>query len=506
MVHRVPPRWATGFALITVVGLTAACSSRDETVSETVPPSTDLPTSVATASTTPSTTEPDSTDAPTEPDSTDAPTEPDSTDAPTQPESTDAPTDTTVPADSSSDFGTLTGVCGPGDASGATARGVTDDSITVGTGADVENPFLPGLGIGFFAAAEAFATWCNAAGGINGREIVVNEHDGGLFNAGAAVVASCETDFMMVGNGFAQDDQTVVPRLECELGQIPAYQTSVAASQSGLQVQPLPSPVDQWLVGGYRAVGEKYPGVLDAVGILGSAVPTQERNNVGAKAGTEAIGGTVVDIKRVPPGSVDNWRPYAEAQKAAGVQMLIPGAAAVGSMTPYGQAMNNAGFAPMAMILDSTAYKPVNYEATAEADLPPFYLALQFWPEVLADQSPAATQAIEMLAAIDSEASYDFEYIQGLNAWLLFAVAATACGSDLTIECVLEQAGSQQGWTAGGLVPPKDLSATDLTMNECFLIVRATSDGWVYEEEMTKPNTEAFNCSPDNVASVTGVG
>ncbi len=479
MVHRIPPGWVPTVALITALGLLASCSVRDNAAVGTAAPSTDVPTSQRSEVTDPPTTEP---------------------------RSTDVPSQTSPTSGTGGDFGTLAGVCGPGAASGATARGVTNDSITVGTGADVENPFIPGLGKGFFAAAEAFAAWCNAAGGINGRRLIVNEHDGGLFNAGAAVVASCETDFMMVGNGFAQDDQTVDPRLKCGLGQIPAYQTSVAASQSGLQVQPLPSPIDEWFVGGYRAVGEKYPGVLGAVGILGSAVPTQERNNVGAKAGAEAIGGTVVDVQRVPPGFVDNWRPYAEAQKAAGVELLIPGAAAIGSMTPYGQAMNNAGFAPTAMILDSTAYTPVNYEATAEADLAPFYLALQFWPEVLADQSPAATQAIEMLHAIDSSASYDFEYVQGLNAWLLFAVAATACGSDLTVDCVLEVAGSQQAWTAGGLVPPKDLSTTSLTMNECFLIVSATPDGWVYEQEMTKPNTEAFNCSPDNVAKVTGVG
>jgi ABC-type branched-subunit amino acid transport system substrate-binding protein len=400
------------------------------------------------------------------------------------------------------DFGTLSGVCGPGDATGTTARGVTDTTITVGTGADVQNPFLPGLGAGFFAAADAFAEWCNAAGGINGREIVVNKHDGGLFNAGAAVVAACETDFMLVGNGFAQDDQTPEPRLACDLGQIPAYQNSAAASASGLQVQPLPIPLDEWFVGGYRAVEAKYPGSLAAAGILGSAVPTVERNNTGAAAGIESLGGTVVDVQRVPPGNVDNWRPYAEALKQAGVTFLVPGAAAIGAMSPFGQAMDAAGFEPAAMVLDSSAYKPVNYLALDDADLPPFYLAIQFWPESLADRSPATAQAIEMLAAVDSEATYDFEYVQGLNAWILWAVAASACGSDLTTECVLEQAGSQQGWTAGGLVPPSDLSATELNMNTCFLIVQATPQGWVYDEEMTAPNTDAFNCSPDNVATV----
>ncbi len=481
MVDRVHPRRWTGIALVVLVALTTACSARDGQAS----PTTDAESS--------------STEVPTPPPS-------DTIDA------TSPATDATTPAPdetaelSSGDFGTLASVCGPGDASGATARGVTDDTITLGAGADVKNPFLPGLGAGFFAAAESFATWCNSAGGINGREIVVNEHDGGLLNAGAAIVAACETDFMMVGNGFAQDDQTVEPRLDCELGQIPAYQTSIVAGESALQVQPFPAPADEWFVGGYQAVARKYPGVLDAVGILGSAVPTVERNNRGAAAGTEAIGGTVVDVQRVPPGAVDNWRPYAEAQKAAGVQMLVPGAAAIGSMTPYGQAMNNAGFAPTAMILDSSGYKPANYLATGDAELPPFYLALQFWPESIADQSPAATQAIEMLRAVDPDGSYDFEFVQGLNAWILFAVAAGACGSDLTVECVLEQAGSQRGWTAGGLVPPSDLSTTDATMNPCFLIVSATPDGWVYEPEMTNPNTEVFNCAPENVATIERVG
>jgi hypothetical protein len=73
------------------------------------------------------------------------------------------------------------------------------------------------------------------------------------------------------------------------------------------------------------------------------------------------------------------------------------------------------------------------------------------------------------------------------------------------VECVLAEA-EQQGWTAGGLVPPNDLVADDPATNPCFLIVRATPDGWVYEEEMTQPDTDAFNCSPDNVAAVSGVG
>jgi len=496
-VQRVSKRLRSGAALLTIVSLAAACSSRDESTTASAAPET-APTTES-ADTTQTTAASNTTDAPaaTEPEPTDVPT----TDAPT----TDAPT-TDAPAEAGSgDFGSLQGICGPGDASGATARGITDTEITVGVTADPGNPIIPGLGAEFFDAGKAFTDWCNAAGGINGRKIVVNDHDAGLFNVGAAMIEACETDFMLVGNGNALDDVGVDPRLGCELAQIPAYQVSPQANASGLQVQPLPAPIDEWFVGGYEAVSTKYPGIIDATGILGSNQPSQERNNLGPAAAIEGLGGTVVDIQRVP-GIPDNWRPFAEAQKAAGVNLLIPGAAAIGFMGTYGQAMNNAGFAPTAMMLDGTAYDQTNYEATAAADLPPFYLYLQFWPAELADQNPATAQAIEMLQAANPSGEYNFSYVQGLNAWILWATAASACGSDLTAQCVLTQAAQQTDWTAGGLVPPSDLSLDELHMNECFLIVRAEPDRWVYEEEMTAPNTEAFNCSPDNVAAVEGVG
>lgn len=489
--HRVSKRLKTGVVLLTIVSLAASCSSRDEAASTS-----------GVSDTTPSSGSSETTSASAAPATADAPdsTEPEASDTPT----TDTPTTDTPTSDASSgdgDFGTLQNVCGPGDASGATARGVTDTEIVVGVTADPSNPIIPGLGAEFFDAGRAFADWCNEAGGINGRTIVVNEHDAGLFNVGGAMIEACETDFMLVGNGNALDDAGVLSRLGCELAQIPAYQVSVSANEAGLQVQPLPAPVDEWFSGGYEAIAAKYPGIIDATGILGSDQPSQERNNVGPAAAIEGLGGTVLDIQRVP-GIPDNWRPFAEAQKNAGVDFLIPGAAAIGYLGTYAQAMNNAGFAPTAMMLDGTAYDAANYEATAEADLPPFYLYLQFWPSELADRSPATSQAIQMLEAANPDGEYNFSYVQGLNAWLLWATAATACGSDLTAECVLEQAAQQSEWTAGGLVPPSDLSLDRLHMNECFLIVRAEPDGWVYEEEMTAPNTEAFNCSPDNVAAI----
>ena len=75
------------------------------------------------------------------------------------------------------DFGDLAAVCGPGSAKGATEQGVTDSQIVVGTISDAGNTIIPGLNQELFDAADAFVGWCNEAGGILGRRIVLNKRD-----------------------------------------------------------------------------------------------------------------------------------------------------------------------------------------------------------------------------------------------------------------------------------------------------------------------------------------
>ena len=92
------------------------------------------------------------------------------------------------------DFGDLKKICGPGNAKGATARGVTDSDIRIGVSADPGNVSAPGLGQEFFDVGEAFTKWCNAAGGINGRKIVLDKYDAKLFEAAAQIVSACQKD------------------------------------------------------------------------------------------------------------------------------------------------------------------------------------------------------------------------------------------------------------------------------------------------------------------------
>ncbi len=95
--------------------------------------------------------------------------------------------------------------------------------IRIGVTADPGAAAAPGLEQEFFDTAEASSKWCNAAGGINGRKIVVDKLDAKLFDVGQVTTEACQRDFFLVGNGNAFDSAGVKIRERCKLGQIPAY-------------------------------------------------------------------------------------------------------------------------------------------------------------------------------------------------------------------------------------------------------------------------------------------
>src|SRR5262249_8066043 len=151
----------------------------------------------------------------------------------------------------SGDFGTLKKVCGSGSAKGATDKGVTDTSINVATMSDPGNTAVPGLNQELFDSGDAFVGWCNDAGGILGRKIVLHKRDAALTNVAAQMVAACnQPDFMLVGNGEALDATGVQQRQSCGLPEIPAYDVSVAAGSAKDTIMPIPVPDNQSNMGG----------------------------------------------------------------------------------------------------------------------------------------------------------------------------------------------------------------------------------------------------------------
>ena len=150
-------------------------------------------------------------------------------------------------------------ICEPGAGGASSVRGVGDKTINIAVFNDAANTIEPGLEAEFPQQAQAFADWCNASGGIDGRKIVIDNRDAALFNAAQEATAACQSDFMAVGGGMALDQPSVPIREQCGLGQISGYVVSNASDLATDQVDPSGINTDSVTAGWFGALAKAYP-------------------------------------------------------------------------------------------------------------------------------------------------------------------------------------------------------------------------------------------------------
>lgn len=225
-------------------------------------------------------------------------------------------------AAASGDFGTLSDVCTPGTPGSAQAQGVTATEIEVGVFSDIgftKNP-------DFVDAAKVFTSWCNAAGGINGRKIVTNLRDTKLMEVRQRMLEACREDFVLVGGSAALDGLGVKDRLECLLPEFPAQVSQTANTGSDLQlgagssmsenVNPYTGFQD-WLI------NEAFPGSKSSIGMINGDSPITKVMGDKLTESLTAAGAKIAYSDLYPISGVSDWTPYAQAIKAAGVKGLI---------------------------------------------------------------------------------------------------------------------------------------------------------------------------------------
>ncbi|MGA6205971.1 ABC transporter substrate-binding protein [Nocardia testacea] len=375
------------------------------------------------------------------------------------------------------DFGDLTGVCQDGDAAGAPTRGVTDTEITVGVFSDVGYSKNPE----FVHAAKVFTSWCNAAGGINGRTITTQTHDSKVMAVRQKMVEACRTDFALVGGGAGLDGLGVKERLECTLPDIPAQVSQQPNLGTDLQVIPSPSTYAHY--DPYNAfrrwlTKEAYPQSAGAVGIINGDSPVTKVLGDKAVESLKAMGANVIYNELYPVGGVTDWTPYAQAIKNAGVRGLIW----------YGE---DAPLAKLEEKLTSMDYKLDWIDPNNNAFRPDYVdllgrsasyqnnlvdLGGVVAPQ-LAGESEAMRQLQDLYQKYAPDAVITLPAVRAFSAWLLFAKAASSCGAELTRTCLIEAAQKENAWTGGGLHSPNDLTNKDAPPT-CFNVMQATPDGW----------------------------
>ena len=417
--------------------------------------------------------------------------------------STSAGTSSSAPpsASAAGDFGSLKAICGPGTSKGNIGRGVTATSIKIGVTADPGAVAAPGLEQEFFDTADGFAKWCNAAGGINGRTIVIDKHDAKLFDVGAAITQACLDDFMLVGNGNAFDSAGVKIRENCKLGDIPAYVVSPQAVNGKYQVQAAPVPPNYINNGALRLLSIAYPDTkTGGVGVAGSNLASLIPTGMKAQEYLKDIG-LKVPVYQAQPPLVDNYRPYMEQMKAGGARGIYIVSAQ--DPSPIVQAMKNVGWTPSWITYSVQFYGPQAVSAAkGTPDFPPSYVQFNAIPFELANKYPAVQQVKDIVTAAVPNAKLTSFTLSSFNAWLLWAQSAKACGDTLTSDCILAKAKANTDWTGGGLYPHLNLQTG--AASACITIVRLTPTGFVYDQKVTNPTKgdEPFNCDPENLKQV----
>ena len=344
-----------------------------------------------------------------------------------------------------------------------------------------------------YDAAVAFTDWCNDKGGILGRKLSLTDLDAALFNYPSAITKGCEQDFALVGGGAALDSGGNGAREKCGLPNIAGYTVSAQARAEGLQVQPLPVPVDRDPVGQFRVVAEKDPEAIKHTGFL-----TGDLSSIiiAKDADIEAItpmGYKVVLDRKYGVTGESNWRPFVEDLKAKGVQVLE----FVGepeNLTALQKAMKTVGYYPKYTLQQANFYDS-KYAAEGGSTAKDTYVRLGFYPFELAKDNQATQDYLDIMKQYNPSgkiAALGCSGHVGVAAVRHRGAASAARTSPAT--CLLEKAKAVTKWTGGGLHGESNPGGLEPT--PCFVSMKLDGDKFVYDKKTTDPDTRHLQLQP----------
>jgi ABC-type branched-subunit amino acid transport system substrate-binding protein len=399
---------------------------------------------------------------------------------------------------STDQWGDLPMPCSGGDAVGATDQGVTDTSITIGYGDDAGFPQSPGLNHQMADAVKAMIEWCNAQGGINGRQVVGNYHDAKILDVNNAVSDACSKDFFLVGEGFSLDSSGEATRRACGLPAVPGFAVSAPLANGPQKWEPLPVPADYVVASAGAQLAKLYPEqVKKAATIYGNyPATTDSRNKV--VAAYSQFGWEFLPCDQIYniQGEAD-WKPFAQKLKDCGAEVVYWSGSPYPNLENLLDAAHQLGFDPI-WVAESNVYDDAFAQWNATSGFADkVYFRLSLVPLFEAAASPATQQYLDAMEASGGDPAA--LGVQSASAFLLWATAAKACGSDLTRTCMAGKLDAVTDWTGGGLHAASQPGPNLPT--DCGALFKLTRGDF---ERVTPTAVAAFECDPSFATKITG--
>jgi hypothetical protein len=289
-------------------------------------------------------------------------------------------------------------------------------------------------------------------------------------------------------------------RVGCGMPNIAGYVVTAAARNADLQVQPLPNALTKINAGRYLAAAEDFPEGIKSYGIMSANIPAvtlvrdqllQVATSLGFELGYQ--------VEYAPIGE-NGWANFVADMQAKDIKVLE----FVGQPTDLAQlnrAMDTAGWHPDLTLLSGNFYD-ASYAAEAGAIAGNIYIQVQNHPFEASADNKATQDYLDLMGQYNPDGKIALLGAQGLSSWLMFATAATACGADLTADCLLEEASGLSDWTGGGLHAPQTPGNTE--PSTCWLALSLDASGFRTNEDATRANDGVYNCDPKNVIEISG--
>ncbi len=379
-------------------------------------------------------------------------------------------TSSTTAKASATDFGTMKSPCGPGDAKGATAQGVTDTQITIGYGDDAGYTAAPGLNKEMSDAVKALMKWCNDQGGINGRKVVGNYYDAKIMEVNNAMTQACSQVFMLVGQGWSLDSAQEATRIGCKLASVPTYTVSPQFANGDLMVQPTPNPADYYDAANAFDFAAKFPDAVKKAATMYANYAATIDSTEKAVIAYKQAGWTFLDCSQVYSiGGEANWVPFVQKLKDCGAQVVYFSGSPAPNFENVLDAAKQIGYNPMWM-QEANFYDTNFAKWNTSGNGDNVYVRMSYYPLEQADINPAVAKYIELVKANGGSTSLLGE--QAAAAFLLWAQGAQACGSNLTSDCVISTLKKVTSYDAGGLQSPTNPGAN--MPGDCAMVLKLT--------------------------------
>ncbi len=373
---------------------------------------------------------------------------------------------------------------------GATAQGVTANTITVGNIASISG-VAPGLTQSAQQATEAWAAYVNSTGGICGRQIKVQPFDDGNDSGTnyADAQQACSSDFAMVGNASGFDDGSAQAVSGCGIPDMAAEVSTAAAGGTSDIFGASPGNDHYWPLGPANYLKSTYGGAVGHAAMIYlnvSATQTQAAHEVAAYQSVGFnYGGDV--ISTTPTNA--NYGSIVQKLQSDGVQYVTE-YSDDNSAERLLQAMQQANYSPQVVDWFSEEYSPQFAQQTAPESNGDLVLMSATAAYEEASGNPGMQLMESWLNRVAPGYHHDIFAILAWSAGLAFEQAAKEVGPDLTRAALISKLQGITNWTGDGVTPPVDIGQK--IPSKCFFYMKI-ENGAFQRVYPSAPNT--YDCN-----------